>query len=144
MSRIFGKYSQVQSIQGLSKAPISHFECLELYNECTWQLYMTVCVQYCCVAVESRLDILVNNAGVLSRKRLETEDGFELHFAVNHLGTFVYISRSGGPLVITVANGLQEFLLMGSGAVSARVGDLYARVGISVKIGLAQTFTWTE
>lgn len=37
-------------------------------------------------AGESRVDLLVNNAGVIASERHETEDGFETHFAVNHLG----------------------------------------------------------
>jgi len=36
-----------------------------------------------------RLDVLVNNAGVVSEKRVETEDGYELTFAVNHLAPFL-------------------------------------------------------
>src|SRR6185295_10069375 len=35
------------------------------------------------------IDILVNNAAVIAhRKRATTADGFELHFATNHLGHF--------------------------------------------------------
>jgi NAD(P)-dependent dehydrogenase (short-subunit alcohol dehydrogenase family) len=37
---------------------------------------------------ESRLDILVNNAGLMSPKRQETTDKFEMHFGTNHLGHF--------------------------------------------------------
>ncbi len=36
-----------------------------------------------------RLDVLVNNAGVISQEREESEDGFELTFAVNYLSHFL-------------------------------------------------------
>jgi NAD(P)-dependent dehydrogenase (short-subunit alcohol dehydrogenase family) len=37
---------------------------------------------------EDRLDVLVNNAGLVSRERRESEDGYELVFAVNYLAGF--------------------------------------------------------
>jgi NAD(P)-dependent dehydrogenase (short-subunit alcohol dehydrogenase family) len=36
-----------------------------------------------------RLDVLVNNAGVIAHERRETEDGYELTFAVNYLAHFL-------------------------------------------------------
>ncbi|MBN2472493.1 MAG: SDR family oxidoreductase [Anaerolineae bacterium] len=36
-----------------------------------------------------RLDVLVNNAGATYVNRIETEDGLEANFAVNHLGYFL-------------------------------------------------------
>lgn len=36
-----------------------------------------------------RLDVLINNAGIAVDRRVETEDGFELIFAVNYLAPFV-------------------------------------------------------
>ena len=36
-----------------------------------------------------RLDVLINNAGVVSKTRMESADGYELTFAVNHLAPFL-------------------------------------------------------
>ena len=38
---------------------------------------------------EARLDVLVNNAGVIVPERQESEDGYELTFAVNYLAHFL-------------------------------------------------------
>src|SRR5215207_1801379 len=36
-----------------------------------------------------RLDVLVNNAGIIARERRESEDGYELTFAINYLSHFL-------------------------------------------------------
>jgi len=36
-----------------------------------------------------RLDVLINNVGAVFEKRLETVDGYEMTFALNHLGYFL-------------------------------------------------------
>ena len=37
----------------------------------------------------NRLDVLINNAGAKFVSRLETVDGYEMSFALNHLGYFL-------------------------------------------------------
>ncbi len=44
------------------------------------------------LADQVRLDVLINNAGVIVRERKESEDGFELTFAVNYLAHFLLTS----------------------------------------------------
>ena len=57
------------------------------------------------------LDVLVHNAGTLLDRRILTEDGFEMTFAVNHLAPFEITLRllaplaaGGGARVVTVAS----------------------------------------
>lgn len=39
---------------------------------------------------EPRIDLLINNAGIFGCPKAFTEDGYESHFAVNHLGHFLF------------------------------------------------------
>lgn len=48
-----------------------------------------------------RLDVLINNGGPVVGPRMLTEDGFESHFGVNHLGHFALTGRLIGVLLKT-------------------------------------------
>ena len=59
-----------------------------------------------------RLHVLVNNAGVTQRRRVESADGLESVFAINHLGPFLLtglllpvLTASAPSRVVTVASG---------------------------------------
>ncbi|UJF31675.1 SDR family NAD(P)-dependent oxidoreductase [Paenibacillus hexagrammi] len=58
-----------------------------------------------------RIDILINNAGAMFVKRILTEDGIEMTWAVNHLGPFLLtnlllqrLMESGNARIITTAS----------------------------------------
>nr|XP_002124144.1 retinol dehydrogenase 14-like [Ciona intestinalis] len=60
---------------------------------------------------ESKIDVLLNNAGIMLVPKGKTEDGFELHYGVNHLGHFLLtnllldlIKRSAPSRIVTVSS----------------------------------------
>lgn len=63
------------------------------------------------------LDLLVNNAGIALVPQSRTEDGFESHFGVNHLGTFAltglmlsHLLAARSPRVVTVSSEGQRWV----------------------------------
>jgi len=61
------------------------------------------------LAREPRIDVLINNAGALFNKRIETEDGLEMTFALNHMAYFVVTNLlldrlKAGARIVTVAS----------------------------------------
>lgn len=74
-----------------------------------------------------RLDLLVNNAGVMFPPHERTEDGFEVHFGVNHLGHFALtlllldlMRQVPGSRVVTVSSLAHRAALGGLDAEAAR------------------------
>jgi NAD(P)-dependent dehydrogenase (short-subunit alcohol dehydrogenase family) len=66
-------------------------------------------------AIASRLDVLVNNAGGIFLKRLETSDGLEMTFALNHLAYFLLtnllidlLKASGTSRIVNVASAAHQ------------------------------------
>lgn len=60
----------------------------------------------------SKLDVLINNAGIMNLpERSLTEDGFEMHMGVNHLGHFAltkgllpHLKKAANPRVVTLSS----------------------------------------
>lgn len=66
-------------------------------------------------ASHSRLDVLLNNAGAFFGQRLVTKDGYEMTFALNHLGYYLLtrelmdlLKRSAPARVVSVSSGAQN------------------------------------
>ena len=66
-----------------------------------------------------RLDVLVNNAGAVYSRRMESADGIELTFALNHLAPFLLTNllfdrlvASAPSRVVTVTSGLHRWYRM--------------------------------
>lgn len=65
---------------------------------------------------EARLDVLINNAGVYMDPPVpRTQDGFEMHFCVNHLGHFLLtnllldlLEESSPSRIVVVSSGLAK------------------------------------
>lgn len=65
---------------------------------------------------EPRLDVLINNAGIYQCPYTKTEDGYEMQFAVNHLGHFLLtnllldlLKRSTPSRIIVVSSKLYKY-----------------------------------
>jgi NAD(P)-dependent dehydrogenase (short-subunit alcohol dehydrogenase family) len=59
----------------------------------------------------SRLDLLVNNAGIIAQQRQVSQDGYELHFAVNYLAGYLLtyslmplIEQGRSPRIVNVSS----------------------------------------
>jgi len=62
-----------------------------------------------------RLHVLINNAGIVTKRREESRDGFELTFAVNHLAPFLLtnilldlITRSAPARIVNVSSSVHS------------------------------------
>ena len=47
----------------------------------------------CDITEESHVEVLINNAAVMAMPKSMTNEGFEMHLGVNHLGKFQHVFR---------------------------------------------------
>lgn len=64
-----------------------------------------------CLVEEQRVDLLVNNAGVMRCPAWKTEDGFDMQFGVNYLGTRIKKKQSNSDKTVVSVHCLNSCLL---------------------------------
>ncbi len=74
----------VLKIRKKTNNPNVHFRQLDLASMCSIRRFAEKVLE-----CESHIDVLINNAAVMFPQYCATEDGFELHMGVNHLGHFL-------------------------------------------------------
>ena len=84
----------------------------------------------------SRLDILLNNAGVILNPYRVTEDGFESHIGINHLGHFAltgllidHIAKTDGARVVNVSSKVHRMGRMDFDNFQHTLRKGYSRIG---------------
>jgi NAD(P)-dependent dehydrogenase (short-subunit alcohol dehydrogenase family) len=76
------------------------------------------------LAALDRLDLLANNAGLMAVDRGLTDDGFEVHMGVNHLGHFALTARLLPRLLSTEGSRVVTMSSMGARLGHVDLGDL--------------------
>jgi NAD(P)-dependent dehydrogenase (short-subunit alcohol dehydrogenase family) len=89
--------------------------------------------------VAGSLDLLINNAGVMDAPRRRTEDGFELTFAVNHLGHFALTGLLLDQLLSTPASRIVTVSSVAHRRCGIDLEDLRATGGFEVDDRYAQS-----
>ncbi len=96
-----------------------------------------------------RLDVLVNNAGLVGRRGQLTEDGFEVHFGVMHLGHFLLanllldVLRASAPSRVVTVSAFGHRFVRGMGLDDLRAERSPSPVAAYCRAKLAQVvFTW--
>ena len=99
---------------------------------------------------QERLDVLVNNAGLFSRRGVVTEEGFEVHFGVMHLGHFLLTNlvlgmlRASAPSRVVTVSAFGHRFVRGMGLDDLRAKGSPAPVAAYCRAKLAQVvFTRT-
>ena len=97
---------------------------------------------------EERLDILINNAGIFMAPLDITEDGFEIHFQVNHLGHFLLtqmlidlLKKSAPSRIINVSSLAHQWANISDYENAVKTGEYSAATayGISKLANIAYT-----
>jgi NAD(P)-dependent dehydrogenase (short-subunit alcohol dehydrogenase family) len=85
------------------------------------------------------LDVLINNAGVMTNTRRESEDGYELTFAVNHLAHFLLTNLLLDTMISSAPSRIITVSSMVHASGEIRLDDLQMRRGYNGYRAYAQS-----